>query len=59
MFIPKLNSKCVFKYPFDGGKKLLLEECFEKNKIALFLFVKLLQTQFLSVFHQPKARVLL
>ena len=22
MFIPKLNSKCVFKYHFDGGKKL-------------------------------------
>ena len=36
MFIPKLNSKCVFKYPFDGGKKLLLAECFEGKKIALF-----------------------
>ena len=30
MFIPKLNCKCVFKYPFDadGGKKLSLAECF-------------------------------
>ena len=36
MFIPKLNLKCVFKYPFDGGKKLSLAECFERNKIALF-----------------------
>ena len=24
----------VFKYPFDGGKKLPLTECFERNKIA-------------------------
>ena len=24
MFILKLNSKCVFKYPFHGGKKLPL-----------------------------------
>ena len=39
MFIPKLNSKCVFKYSFDSGKKLLLAECFERNKIAHFLFV--------------------
>ena len=39
MFIPKLNSKCVFKYSFNGGKKLPLAECFEKNKIAHFLFV--------------------
>ena len=38
MFIPKLNSKCVVVYPFDGGKKLSLAECFERNKIALFLF---------------------
>ena len=36
MFIPKLNSKYVFKYPFDGCKKLLLAECFERNKIAFF-----------------------
>ena len=39
MLIPKLNSKCVFKYRFDGGKKLPLAECFERNKIAKFLFV--------------------
>ena len=31
MFIPKLNSKCVFKYPFDGGK-WPLAECFGKKK---------------------------
>ena len=37
--IPKLNSKCIFKYPFDGGKRLSLAECSERNKIALFLFV--------------------
>ena len=24
----------VFKYPCDGGKKLPLTECFERNKIA-------------------------
>ena len=56
MFIPKLNSKCVFKYPFDGGKKVSLVECFERNKVAYFLFVYLLQIQFLSVFRQPTAR---
>ena len=38
MFVLELNSKC-FKYPFDGGKKLPLGKCFERNKIALFLFV--------------------
>ena len=27
MFIPKLNSKCIFKYPFDGGKKLHIFFC--------------------------------
>ena len=32
MFIRKLNSKCVLKYPFDGGKKLPLPECLERNK---------------------------
>ena len=55
MFIPKLNSKCVFKYPFDEDKKLLLAECFERNKIAHFLFVQLLLLQFLSVLCQPTA----
>ena len=29
----------VFKYYFDGSKKLQLAECFERNKIAHFLFV--------------------
>ena len=38
-FIPKLNSKCVFKYPFHGGKKLPHVECFERIKIAYFLFI--------------------
>ena len=28
----------VLKYPFHGGKKLPLAECFERNKIAYFLF---------------------
>ena len=36
MFSPKLNSKFVFKYSFNGGKKLSLAECFERNKIAIF-----------------------
>ena len=36
MFIPKLNSKYIFQYPSDRVKKLLLAECFERNKIALF-----------------------
>ena len=35
MFISRLNSKYVFKYLFDDGKKLSLAECFERNKIAL------------------------
>ena len=39
MFIPTLYAKCVFKYPFDGGKKLPPVECFGRNKIAHFLFV--------------------
>ena len=40
MFIPTLNSKCVFKHPFGGGKTLSLRESFERTKIALFcLFV--------------------
>ena len=29
----------VFKHPCDCGKKLPLAECFERNKIANFLFV--------------------
>ena len=28
----------VLKYPFHEGKKLPLAECFERNKIAYFLF---------------------
>ena len=38
MLIPKLNLKCAFKYLFDGGKNLLMPECFGRNKIALVLF---------------------
>ena len=37
MLFPKLNSKCVFKYPFDVGKKLPLAECFERNKSYFFV----------------------
>ena len=33
MFIPKLNSKRVFQYPFDSGKKLSPAKCFERNKM--------------------------
>ena len=39
IFIPKLNSKCVFKYAFDSGEKVAQAECFERNKMAPFLFV--------------------
>ena len=35
-----LDAGPVFKYPFDGGKKILLAECFERNKIEHFLFVQ-------------------
>ena len=38
MFIPNLNSECIFKYPSDGGKNLSQAECFEKNKITHFFF---------------------
>ena len=43
------KSKRVFKYLFDGGKKLLLAEYFERNN-RTFFFVYLQQIQFLSVF---------
>ena len=36
MFILKLNSKGVFQYPFDSGKKLSLSECFEKKQNHTF-----------------------
>ena len=41
MFISKLNSKCVFKYPFDGSKILPLAECFKKkqNRTCFFCLV--------------------
>ena len=50
MFIPKLNSKCVFKYHFDGGKKLSLAECFERNKIALFCLFSYCRFNFYQCF---------
>ena len=53
MFIPKLNSKCFFKYPFDSGKKLSLAECFERNKIAFFLFVCLATADSISISVSP------
>ena len=36
-FIVDVGRGPVFKYPFDGGKYMLLAECFEKNKILHFL----------------------
>ena len=48
MFISKLNSKCVFKYPFHGGKKMSLVECFERFKIAHF-FVYLATADSISI----------
>ena len=32
MFILKLNSRCVFKYPFDGGKKLHWQNVLKETK---------------------------
>ena len=32
MFIPKLNSKCVFKYPFDSGKKSHWQNVLKETK---------------------------
>ena len=52
MFIPKLNSKCVFKYPFDRSKKLPLAECFEKSKIA-DLFVCIAAADSISIGVSP------
>ena len=53
MFIPKLNSKCVFEYPFEGGKKKLsLAEYFERNKITL-LFVYLATADAISISVSP------
>ena len=33
------RGPAFFKDPFDRGKKFPLAECFERNKIAHFLFV--------------------
>ena len=58
MFIPKLNSKCVFKYPFDGGK-LPLAECFgKKKKKAHFLVCSATADSiFISVFPTKCSKV--
>ena len=50
MFISKLNSKWVFKYPFDGGKELSLTECFERNKVALFFLFGYCRLNFYQCF---------
>ena len=40
----------VFKYPFDGDKKLPLSECFERNKVAHFLLVSYCRFNFCQCF---------
>ena len=37
MFIPKLNSKCVLKYSFDGGKKIVARRMLCKKQNCTFL----------------------
>ena len=51
LFIPKLNSKCVFKYPFDCGRKLSLADCFVKTK--LYFFVCLATADSISISVSP------
>ena len=57
-FILDLGRGPVFKYPFDSGKKLLLAEYFERNKIAHFLFALATACSMFKfkVFCQPTAR---
>ena len=40
----------VFKYPFDGDKKLPLSEYFERNKIAHFLLASYCRFNFCQCF---------
>ena len=54
MFIQKLNSKYVFKYPFDAGKKLSLVECFERNKYALFCLLSYIRFNSYQCFSNQK-----
>ena len=54
MFIPKLNSQCVFKYLFDGVKKLSLAEYFERNKIALFYVLSYCRFYFYQCFDNQR-----
>ena len=58
MFIPKLNSKCVFKYPFDGGKWPLAEFFGKKKKKAHFLVCSATADSiFISVFPTKCSKV--
>ena len=59
MFIPKLNSKCVVVYHFDGGKKLSLAECFEKNKIVLFVCLTTSDSIFIRVLSTKSSRFII
>ena len=36
MYIRKLNSKCVFEYPIDSGKKLVAGRMFWKKQNRTF-----------------------
>ena len=54
MLIPKLNSKRVFKYPFDGGKKLSLAQYFERNKITAFCLFSYNRINFYQCFGNQK-----
>ena len=54
MFIPKLNPRYVFRYPFDSGKKLSLAESFERNKIALFCLYSYSRSNFYQCFANQK-----
>ena len=38
MFIPKLNSKWVFKYPFDSGKKFNCQNVLKETTLHFFFF---------------------
>ena len=50
MFIPKLDSKCIFKYPFDGGKKLLLADCLKETKLHIFCLFSYCRLNFYQLF---------
>ena len=52
MFLRMVNSKCVFKYPFYGKRKLSPADCFERNKTAHF-FVCLATADLISISVSP------